>query len=372
VSSKRKKSTNKDNTGILQQVGLSFDRFKSRFNDRGQGPSDDSPIDSSLFDLDALSFWNKIESVLPYQDDQDGGWPIVLLKLLIGYSGLHWAFLTEFLPGDSKHFHLLASYPEQADLESLQPINSGLAGWVHTKLEPLALPSVKTDENLSFVFHQDDNLKKATSFYGWPLVYNQAPRGAVLLAGTGNQVLAQEKIAFLNCFSHRLAAHFHQERLINRVIELSRLDPQTGLPHRSYFIERLERLIMVLSVKKIGLTLSLLNISGLGNFAMTYGQEEARTLLRSLAQQLLQHSGQQWELGHISYGLFALAAPATERAELDNTIILFQKRLSDWPIPTRSGRASFLFHHSQIDYPSNDTKPEAFLETALASLAQSE
>jgi GGDEF domain-containing protein len=322
--------------------------------------------------MDPLSFWSKIESVLAYQDDKQGGWQQALTRLLIGYSGLSWAFLTEFLPGDSKHFHLLSCYPEQIDLESLQPINPGLAGWVHSKLEPLALPSVKTDENLSFIFHQGDPLKKATSFYGWPLIYNQSPRGALLLVGSDNQLLAQDKIVFLNCFSHRLAAHFHQERLVNRVVELSRLDPQTGLPHRSYFIERLDRLIMLLAVKKIGLTLSLLNVSGLGSFAKSYGQEEARNLLRALAQQLLQSSGPEWELGHISYGLFALAVPSAERKQLDDTIIDFQKRLSDWALPTRSGRASFLFHHCQVEFPQDGSKSEAFLESALANLAHSE
>jgi GGDEF domain-containing protein len=372
VSSKRTKSAKKENVGILQQVGISLDKFRTRFNDRGPSPNEDYPIDTTLFDIDPLTFWHKIETTLTYQDDQEGGWAKALLRLLIGYTGLCWAFLTEFLPGDTKHFHILQSYPEHTDLDSLQPINSGLAGWVHSKLEPLPLASIKTDENLSFVFHQGDPLKKATCFYGWPLLYNQSPRGSLILAGSNNETLAAEKKNFLDCFSQRLSAHFHQERLVSRVIELSRLDAQTGLPHRSYFIERLERLAMVTSVKKIGLTLSLLNVSGLGCFAATYGQEEAKNLLRSLAQQLLQNSGPEWELGHISYGLFALAAPSSERADLDNTILLFQKRLSDWPIQTRTGRASFLFHHSQVEYPVEETKPEVFLEQALANLARSE
>ncbi|MDR1545319.1 MAG: GGDEF domain-containing protein [Deltaproteobacteria bacterium] len=367
----KKKSRSKpvpdENPGLLRQMGQGLDKVLSRLNERGQ-KTPASPLDEAIMSGDFLAIWPRVEEILSPQDSENA-WSQNILSLILSFSGLTWAFLTEMLPGDPTHFVILAHQPQQPKLALRHPIDSGLAGWVHVKLDALALPTLTGAEKVASIFHPGDPLKNATSFYGWPLISNQTLRGSLLLAGSDGKTLAAEQLSFLDCLALRLAAHLHQDRLTSRVVELSRLDPQTGLPHRSYFIERLERLVNLFGVQGQSVTLTLLSVSGLGRFAAAHNQEDARSLLRSLAQQLLQHSGPDWELGHVSYGLFALAAPASERQTLEKTLLLFQKRLSDWPIPTRSGRVSFVYHQAQVAFPEDGTKAELLLEAALTSLS---
>jgi GGDEF domain-containing protein len=247
---------------------------------------------------------------------------------------------------------------------------SGLAGYVHSNPQPLAIESIKSVENLSFVFHPGEPLKKASTLYAWPLTYHDTIRGSLLLIGKAGQTLDDRDIHFLDFMALRLSAHYQKFKLSNWVIELNRLDSQTGLPHRTYFIQRLEQLIE--THKTEGVTLSLLNVSGLGRFALSFGQVVAAKLLKDLANDLLGHCPQEWELGHISYGLFAIAAPTTDKFSLNDTIVNFQRALSDWSIPTQTGRVNFVFHRSEANFPYDGKKPEMLVEVALSNLAASE
>ncbi|MDR0620383.1 MAG: diguanylate cyclase, partial [Deltaproteobacteria bacterium] len=262
---------------------------------------------------------------------------------------------------------IIAGQPFPASLEPRQPIASGLAGYVHSSSQPLAITSIKNVEQLSFVFHPGDPLKKAVTFYGWPLVYNQAVRGSLLLAGKSGQLLSDEAIHFLDFAALRLSSHYQQFKLLNRVVELNQLDAQTGLPHRTFFIQRLEKLIE--THKNEGVSLSLLNVSGFGRYAMGFGQAEATKLLKELAKELLENSAPEWELGHLSYGLFALAAPTADKFNLDNVAANFQRVLSEWSIPTRTGRVNFAYHRAEANYPNDGSKPETLVEVALSNLA---
>jgi GGDEF domain-containing protein len=144
------------------------------------------------------------------------------------------------------------------------------------------------------------------------------------------------------------------------------LDSQTGLPHRSHFLERLDRQIDISTVQKQDLVLAIAGISGLGRYSVNHGQQATRNLLRSLSLLLLQNSQDSWEIGHISYGIFALSVPTSEEEQLDKTLLMFKKRLIDV-----FGQAGFSCHQARVSCPQDGTKPEALLESALTTLAES-
>jgi GGDEF domain-containing protein len=313
---------------------------------------------------DFPSLWKKVEEILA-SPENDGGWLTGLLPLVLELTGLSWAFLTELFTGDSDHYAILAECPQVAALDTRQSFNAGLAGLVHAKLAPLAIPDLNPRDELSAVFHPGDPLKKATSFYGWPLVYNHIPWGGLILVGSQGQTLTPDKTRFLECLVLRLAAQLQQEKLVGRVLELNGLDSQTGLPHRSHFLERFDRQIEIAMVQKRDLILAILGVSGLGRHAVAHGQSATRELLRSLSLLLLQNSLDSWEIGHVSYGIFAVSVPAKEEETLDKAILMFKRRLLDV-----FGQSGFSCHQSRVVCPQDGTKPEPLLEAALTSLAE--
>jgi GGDEF domain-containing protein len=306
-------------------------------------------------------------------EDEDSDWAEMLVHFLLGFSDLSWVFLTEILLGDPSHFCVTAAAPDLPDIVGRHPIDSGLAGRIYLQpTGPVIKPNLKMDPTIPPVFNKDDSLRKATSFYGWPLIYTDKLWGSLLFVGSQGETLPNIKISLLRSLVMRLSAHLHQWRLFNRVIELNYLDPQTSLPHRTYFINRLERLIELCQAKAYpGPTLSLLTISGLGRLAVNLGQKKTTEVLKSMAEYLLRSSGIEWELGHVSYGLFALAASGDEREKMDNTLLLFQNSLTEltYSLP---GHSNFIFHHARADYPSDGNQAEELLETALARLAESD
>ncbi|MDR1395636.1 MAG: hypothetical protein LBK52_05660 [Deltaproteobacteria bacterium] len=308
--------------------------------------------------------WKKIEDILA-NPAAEGGWLTEILPLVLDFTQLSWAFLTEILTGDADHYAILAECPQVSSLDIRHSFSSGLAGLVHSKLQQLAMPKINPGDEYSAVFHRGDPLKKASSFYGWPLVYSQNLWGSLLLIGTKGQVIQPDRLQFLDCLVLRLSAHLFQEKLAGRIVELSGLDAQTGLLHRTRFLERLERQIEINTIKKHPLSLSVIGISGLGRYAVTHGQPSAVKVLRSLSLLLLQNSQSTWEIGHISYGIFALSVPAREEENLEKTILMFKRKLADI-----FGLSGFSYHQAQVSCPEDGTKPEALLELALTSLAE--
>jgi GAF domain-containing protein len=308
--------------------------------------------------------WKKIEEILA-SPDGEGGWLAGILPLILDLTGLSFAFVTELFTGDPDHYAILADCPHVPTLETRQSFASGLAGLVHSKLTPLALPSLNPYDELSAIFHPGDPLKKATSFYGWPLVYNQCPWGGLILAGVKGQVLSQERLQFMECLVLRLSAQLQQEKLVGRVLDLDGMDSQTGLPHRSHFLTRLDRQLEIATVQKGELVLAVLGISGLGRHAIVHGQDATRKLLSSLSLLLLQRSEDTWEIGHVSYGIFAISVPAKEEDNLDKAVLMFKRRLLDV-----FGQSGFSLHQARI-VCSRDSRPEAILEAGLTALAES-
>jgi GGDEF domain-containing protein len=360
-----KSNTPPSSGSSLLKQGL--DKVLGRFSRSGQQLK--PPTNTELNTLSHLTLCWRLEEIF-LNNSTDTPWPQELLKFALAYSGLSWGFLTEVLAGDPNHFVIMAGQPFPSGLEPRQPKSSGLAGYVHTSLQPLAIPSIKSLEEFSFIFHPGEPIKRAVSFYAWPLVYNDSLRGSLLLIGKSGQLLSDNSIHFLDFLALRLSSHYQQDKLFNWALELNLLDPQSGLPHRTYFIQRLEQLIE--THQDEGVTLALLSVSGLGRYAMSFGQQKTADLLKILAKELLNNSGLNWELGHLSYGLFALAVPTTEKSNLDNTIFIFKKVLDTWVIHTRTGRKNFVFYQSISTYPTDGLKPEMLLEVALSNLAELE
>jgi GGDEF domain-containing protein len=353
---------------LIKQVGQGLDKVLSKINSRSSPASPPPASPKELSKAATLTLCWQLEEIFLYHDEKNP-WPKELLKFVLAYSNLSWGFLTEILVGDPNHYVIIAGQPLPSSLDTRQPMSSGLAGYVHSQAQPLAITSIKSVEELPFIFYPGDPLKKAATFYAWPLIYNGAVRGSLLLAGKANQILDDEAIHFLDFVALRLSSHYQQFKLLNWVLELNQLETQTALPHRTYFIDRLERLIE--AHKQDGVTLTLLNVSGFGRYALSFGQAEAAKLLKELANVLLERSAHDWELGHLSYGLFGIAAPSTDKFNLDDAIVNFQRTLSQWSIPTRTGRINFVFHRSEANFPSDGQKSESLLEVALSNLAAS-
>jgi GGDEF domain-containing protein len=348
-------------------MGQRLDQLLSRPAVRPAGGSSGSAPAAGDPPSDAVSAFGRVERLLALPGGAESEWPPVLLDLLASLTGMSMAFLTSTLPGNSKRYHLRAAWPPGLGLDKLQAVGSGLAGLVHAKRQPLLLSSLNLDQNLSYIFHQSDGLTKATSFYGWPLLHGDSMWGALILAGDG-EPLDDSMRAFLEVLAMRLAAHYQQERLVVMAAEQSQLDPQTGLPHREVFVERLANLLEA----EGDVSLWLMCVSGLGNFSVGQGAKEAGELLRALAQQLMRDIEPSWEAGHVSYGVFTLAAPHDERLAVENALMAFQKRLNDWPLPPKAERVYFIYHQAVVRHPQDGAKAEALLEAALTKLALSE
>jgi hypothetical protein len=318
-----------------------------------------------------FAVWRTLEALLASQDP-DSHWLSALPPLLLEWSGLTWAFITEVFPGESAIYYIRAACPEVPGLKQTHPMDGGLAGWVHTHLQPLAKDKLNTDENFTYVFSHPEPLKKPTSFYGWPLVYASRPIGGLVLAGTRGQTLSGRQLDFFTVLSARLSAHANHMRLNARVDELKGIDHQTGLPHRANFLDRLERLMDIMSVQRQALCLRLFCVSGIGRYSLTHSPEDTHSLLRKISAQFLHFANEYWELGHVSYGVFAVAVPEVSVEELDRCISVLKRILSEWSAVGRvTGQGSFVFHESQVFFPRDGDRPENLLESALSLLAES-
>jgi GGDEF domain-containing protein len=302
--------------------------------------------------------------------DSDPYWLSAVPEFLAGHTGLAWCFITEIYQGDSRHYFVRGAFPDPGALSVSHSVDGGLAGWVHSHQQPLSLNSLNTQENITFIFSKSEPIKKPSSFYGWPLVYQDALMGGLFLVGAGGQTLDAELLGLFPPLTARLAAHAFHMRLLDRVTELKGLDPQTGLPHRTNFLDRLERLLSLMSVQKSRLTLKLISVSGLGRYSLTHSLDDTQMLLRTIASQLLHYATESWELGHVSYGLFAIAVPEEELPELDKSTRVLKKILNEWSSSAARSQKSFIFHEQEVRFPDDGSKAEELLENALTRLAK--
>ncbi|MDR2352449.1 MAG: GGDEF domain-containing protein [Deltaproteobacteria bacterium] len=326
--------------------------------------------ESNLDQGNPYSLWLQIEEILASQDPLEN-WVNLLPGTLLEWSGLSFAFLTEILHGDSTNLYIRGGAPELVGLKPSHPLEGGLAGWVHTHYQALAKDTLNTEDNLTHIFSPGEPIHRPTSFYGWPLIYRDQIMGGLILVGTKGERLNKELSRFFGSLTVRLAAHTHHMRALERVVELKGLDPQTGLPHRANFLDRLDTLLGMVSVHQEGLKLHLLSISGIGRYSVAHGLEETQALLRSIATQLLNFTTDYWELGHISYGVFAIACANNQQESLNRCLTFLKKGLMEWSSLGRAvEQANFIFHESEVSFPEDGNQPEDLLEKALTRLVQ--
>ncbi len=378
VDSKQRYIFTDKSAKLLVQFGQSIARVWRRLSGQpaakkptGEGKSEASAPSPPENEICAL--WQGLEFCLS-RSDHEGGGLSAALELVRRFSGLSWAFLTVVKSGDKKHYHVVASsdnVPES--LPHKFPMAAGLAGWLHTKLKPLSIDRLKTDSRNSFIFQKNEPIKGLRSFYGWPVLYNDQPRGALVLAGTDGETLDPALNEVLECVVDRLAAQFHMDRLILKVMEMDQIDTQTGLSHRAHFLDNLQHMMEVADIKGEGVDLFVLATAGLGAFAAANGQEAAGELLKSIARQLKEGLRPTWRLGHVSYGVFTLASPTADAAEAKALIAKFKKNLENWPLTGFSGRAELGLYPALASYPRDSAgPPEELLEIGLTALAEGE
>jgi GGDEF domain-containing protein/putative methionine-R-sulfoxide reductase with GAF domain len=335
-----------------------------------QGAGGDPP-ESPGSEICAL--WQGLEFCLS-RSDHEGGGLAAALEQVRGFTGLTWAFLTVLKASDKKHYFLAAASANTPDslAGGRYPLSSGLAGWLHTKLKPLTIDRLRTDSQNSFIFQKNEPLRGFRSFYGWPILYNDQPRGALVLAGAEGEVLDHGPLEVMDCVVDRLAAQLHLDRLIAKVLDMDHLDAQTGLPYRESFLDSLREMTHVADVKREGVDLYVLATSGLGALAVSRGQETAADILKAMSVRLREGLRPTWGLGHVSYGVFTLATPSADSAEAKSYIYQFKKSLENWPLPESAGRADLGLFLSLAAYPRDGTSPEELLEAALTALADGE
>jgi GGDEF domain-containing protein/putative methionine-R-sulfoxide reductase with GAF domain len=318
------------------------------------------------------AMWQGLEFCLS-RSDQEGGGLAAALEQVRGFAGLTWAFMTVLKASDKKHYYLAASSANAPDnLAGRYLLSSGLAGWLHTKLKPLTIDRLRTDSQNSYIFQKSEPLRGFRSFYGWPILYNDQPRGALILAGAEDEVLDHGLLEALDCVVDRLAAQLHMDRLIAKVLDLDQLDVQTALPYRGPFLDGLRQMTRVADVKGEGVDLYVLATSGLGALAVSHGQETAADILKAIAGRLREGARPNWRLGHVSYGVFTLATPAVDSGEAKSFIFQFKKSLENWPLPGAAGRAGLGLFLALASYPRDGHSPEELLEAALTALAEGE
>lgn len=374
VDSKQRYIFTDKSTKLLSQFGQSISSAWRRLFGRpqensggGQRPSPEQQSHESQI----CALWQGIELCLSRSEDNGGGLNGVL-ELVHRFTGLSWAFLTVLKPQDKKNYYLAASSGFDQQLDRKHPMTSGLAGWLHTKQKVLAIDRLKVDSRQSFIFQQDEPIRPLRCFYGWPILYNGRPRGSLMVAGRDSEILAPACQEVMECVVSRLGAQLHHDRLIGRLLEMGNQDPQTGLSHRSHFLDSLLNMMEVADMKNEGVDLFVLATSGLGAFASANGQEAANDLLRSIARQLKEGLRPGWRLGHVSYGVFTLATPTADVAEAKFLIAKFKKSLEDWPLAERSGRVDLGLFPALASYPRDGNSPEQLLELALTALAETE
>ncbi len=376
VDSKQRYIFTDKSAKLLMQFGQSISRAWSRLFGRGPKKKGGGPAGPaaghSVPENEICALWQGLEYGLS-RPDHEGGGLTAALELVRRFSGLTWAFVTVLKAGDQKNYHLAAASDNAPEnLPAKYPLASGLAGWLHTKVKPLTIDRLKADSRNSFIFQKSEPLEGFRSFYGWPILYNDQLRGSLILAGRDGETLDPALIEVMECVADRLAAQFHLDRLIVKLLEMDVVDSQTGLPHRAHFLESLHHMMEVADVKGEGVDLYVLATAGLGAFASGHGQPVAGELLRAIARQLQEGILPSWRLGHVSYGVFTLATPSADSAEAKKLISRFKKNLEDWPLPQVSGRADLGLFLALAAYPKDATVPEQLLELALTALADSD
>ena len=318
-------------------------------------------------------FLSKLERAL-WSTDKSGQGPGQALEFIRGFSGADAVFLTALLPGNKTRYFISAS--DSARSLSLRTedlaVDQGLAGWVMQNKKHLIPDRPRGDKVRSFIFYPEEPLTDYEGFAGFPVFGGGRLRGCLVLASRQILALDPATISGLEMAASRLGSSLETELLLERIHEISRLDPQVGLPHRTYFASRLARQLKMASVKGGGLTLALVKLHGLEELAVEAGQESTREVVKTAVDRILADSGAEWELGHPDYGIIAVSLPTDFESELSRTLGDLSGLLADRPLAEAEVRARIRLEMVGVRFPAEGRRAEVLLRAALKKLAAPE
>lgn len=314
-----------------------------------------------------LSFLKDLDQILLQQQPYDRTFAEAT-ALVRAFAAADACFLTVVVPGDRDHF-LVTAQASERDFQiskGLLPIQSGLAGWVIREKKALVLDKARLGTEKSYIFHPDEPLKNFSAFAGYPVMGGWRQHGALILSAESPLNLDEIKTAGLEMAASRLAAALETEFMIQRVAELNRLDPQVGLPHRTYFSVRLARLINGAVGKGTGVFLILLNISDSAAVALADGQGSSQDLLKQAARYCLSQVKPDTELGHLNYGIIAVAMAGRTQAEAQRIKDELVESLSDHLSQDFEGKVRIKIDAVMLEYPVHAKRAEDLIYQGLA------
>ncbi|MBW2060954.1 MAG: GAF domain-containing protein [Deltaproteobacteria bacterium] len=319
---------------------------------------------------EAMKFLSDLEGAL-YKRDQSGEHLRQAAALLRKYVGADACFLASILPEDRTQYQLIThdayrSYPLH---KNLFKANQGLMGWVMREKKPLNLKRIPLGTNKSYIFYPEEPFKDFTAFAGLPLIWGRRLLGAVCLSAREPFNIDETKAQALEMSADRLAASLELELLLGRISDFSRLDSQTGLPHRSEFCHCVARMLKSTSTP---LALIIIRLENLEAVSLNLGQEAAEMTLKKAAEHLLAQTEEDIELGHLTYGTFGVALLNRSEAEVNQIRSNLIETLEKQTAESSQGHASLQIKAVTAPYPSPTLRAEDLIHQTLALLQEPE
>lgn len=318
---------------------------------------------------DAAAMLRRLEGPLSQRPPAGPDFQTALMEIG-AFLGTDLVMLAAVLPSDPGRY-FLADYRSVSNIR-LQtgpwPLERGLAGWVIREKKPLVLDKAHFGTGKSYILYPEEPLADLSGFSGYPLIWGGRLRGALLLAGGRGFGQDRSSVQVQEMAAVQLAAALEMDFLGRRVTELSRLDPQVGLPHRAYFVERLDRMIKRPGMVSAGLTLMLIRVERLDHLAREAGQAAAQEILRSVTRMLFNHASGQVELGHLSFGLFGVVLDGEAALKVKTIKDGLTEKLADHPLESVSGNAQLGIRTAVVKFPGQGRRAEELIYVGLTDL----
>ncbi len=313
---------------------------------------------------DAMNYLNDLEAAL-YHRDASGKHLENALSLLRTYFKVAACFITGLHPENRDYYQVLAYDADRECLLARDHFNTGqgLMGWILREKKSLNLERVRFDTDKSFIFYPTEPLSHVTSFAGLPLIWGRRLQGALCLAGIEPMKIDDITARVLEMSADRLAATLEMEGLFRQASDISRLDSQTGLPHRLEFCRRVTRRLNS-SINTLSLICIKLDLEPL---IIEVGQETADKVLKKAAQELIAQTEEDTELGHLTYGVFGLALPDRTESETESIIQTLVECLEKLDADLAGKRPRLAVQTFHAPYPANARRAEDLINRGLLS-----
>ncbi|MBW2091764.1 MAG: GAF domain-containing protein [Deltaproteobacteria bacterium] len=323
-------------------------------------------INEGRYRKEAMQFLSDLEGTL-YERNQSGHYLKTAAALLRQFVGADACFLAGVLPEDKNHYQLVAfdAHRPYNLGKTYFPVNQGLMGWVMKEKKTLNLGRIPLGADKSYILYSGEPFKDFTVFAGLPLIWGRRLQGAVCLSARESMKIDAAKAQTLEMAADRLAASLEMELLMRRISDISGLDSQTGLPHRSEFCRRVTQM---LETSSKSFSLITINLSNIETIALKFGQETAREALKKTAQHLLEETEEDVELGHLAYGTFGVALQNRSETEVNLMKRKLEGTLEGAAIPAAGGGTKLQIKTVMFAYPLPTQRAEDIIYQGLTSI----